>query len=444
MIPARKEKRVETLAEKLDKTFIDAIDTAKEANNEKASSVWSVDEDNSDGVPIGKESDNQAGGLEGGRTLPPSLQKMKSLSDSLRASMDSYKPAGKKKGVVRGQRKVQARGEDVENVYVASAVGSFNAQDMPHSDLVALTESLCHRLDVAAGELDRLKNEGEKRQRSFMRREDYLKKEIDRLRGQLEESVRARTKSDDAGGGIGEMAELSRLRALHSGIQNSLGDLKDRASKLVEEHREDLVRHFRAKLSDLEGQLRAERAKAEEASTVGKGGVSHEFVEKAQKLGKELERYKEEAIRLDRSNDVLSREVEGLRTKCKSHEEDHEFLVRQMVALKRENSRLKSELERFSNPTSNEQTQSGSANSGRMFLSSQKMPSQGQEPGASSMQLLAQQQAHAAETARYKQVVSRLKRLLEMERSSLRNVRMAHLVSSTVVQEIVTHSDDPF
>mmetsp|Transcript_8436 Transcript_8436/g.22534 ORF Transcript_8436/g.22534 Transcript_8436/m.22534 type:complete len:126 (-) Transcript_8436:1485-1862(-) len=52
------------------------------------------------------------------------------------------------------------------------------------------------------------------------------------------------------------------------------------------------------------------------------------------------------------------------------------------------------------------------------------------------MQLLAQQQAHAAETARYKQVVSRLKRLLEMERSSLRNVRMAHLAEATEKSEL--------
>lgn len=355
----KKERKAESLVEKLERTLSELAEPGRSPVQEKTSSTWSGDGEASDPenardtevnhVP----SVNFAGDLS--RSLPPSFQKMKTLSESLRASIDGGKAGIKKSRTPTrniGRSKVSGKSDENGEAHYASSLGSMNPSEMPHrytrrttnmylfdqsySDLVTLTESLCHRLDIGAAELDRIKSESEKRQRSFMRREDALKQEIARLKAQLEDAVRSRSKGDDSGSiDAGEMAELSRLRALHNGIQSSLGELKDRASKLVEEHRDDLVRHFRAKLSDLESQLRTERARADEAAASGNGSISSEWLEKTTFLSKELERYKEEAIRLDRANDTLSREVETLRMKCKSQEEDHDFLVRQMVALKR-------------------------------------------------------------------------------------------------------------
>lgn len=52
-------------------------------------------------------------------------------------------------------------------------------------------------------------------------------------------------------------------------------------------------------------------------------------------------------MRLDRINDVLNQKLEKYKHECKIQEDDREFLVRQLVAIKKENSRLRREIEKI-------------------------------------------------------------------------------------------------
>ena len=54
-----------------------------------------------------------------------------------------------------------------------------------------------------------------------------------------------------------------------------------------------------------------------------------------------------QAMRLDRINDVLNQKLEKYKHECKMQEEDREFLVRQLVAIKKENARLRREIEKI-------------------------------------------------------------------------------------------------
>ena len=52
-------------------------------------------------------------------------------------------------------------------------------------------------------------------------------------------------------------------------------------------------------------------------------------------------------MRLDRINDVLNQKLEKYKHECKIQEDDREFLVRQLVAIKKENSRLRREIDKI-------------------------------------------------------------------------------------------------
>ncbi len=97
-------------------------------------------------------------------------------------------------------------------------------------------------------------------------------------------------------------------------------------------------------------------------------------MEKSGQLVQELEKYRDEALRLDRLNEQvravhmtllsseplskhysmsncliapqLSNENQRLKTHAKCQEDDREFLVRQIVALKKENARLHKDVEK--------------------------------------------------------------------------------------------------
>lgn len=102
-----------------------------------------------------------------------------------------------------------------------------------------------------------------------------------------------------------------------------------------------MLRQFRVRLFDVEDRLKKEHTKRDDGT-----GMSKDWLEKAQRLSKDLDRYREEAVRLDRQNEILLRENNRLKSAAKTHDDDRDFLLRQIVGLKKENARLKKELEK--------------------------------------------------------------------------------------------------
>jgi hypothetical protein len=126
----------------------------------------------------------------------------------------------------------------------------------------------------------------------------------------------------------------------------------------------------------------------------------------------------------------LSNENQRLKTHAKCQEDDREFLVRQIVALKKENSRLHKDLEKvaLSSLKSTLNTSpgpvaavavSGSADAGESIAKCLFAPLPIQNTAPSRLKV--------AFFFRYKDVVRRLRRLLDAERKNLREVRSEHL-----------------
>ena len=246
------------------------------------------------------------------------------------------------------------------------------------------------------------------------------------------------------------------LRTQHQKVIDRLNQQKLREQNSLQEQEKDLLRAFRARLWDVQFELETERSKKDDGAL--------EWIEKTKTLGKELDWSRDEALRLDRMNQYLSKENAKLKTQLRSQEDDREFIVRQMLALKKENARIKTEMQESAAElngglSSSSVGASGSAGApgvaraasagvrGTAPGSAAKGLSRPMTAGAAAFRALEDadgagstggdslaatervkelmlQQAESEE--RYREVVARLKRLLDVERRNLRAVRAAH------------------
>lgn len=116
----------------------------------------------------------------------------------------------------------------------------------------------------------------------------------------------------------------------------NIEQVQDQTARILQEQERDLLRAFRARLFDVQTELEKANARAMSGA--------QEWVDRCKRLEKELEWARETADRLDRHNTALSRENGQLRTQFKSQEDDREYLVRQLVAAKKDNARLRQDL----------------------------------------------------------------------------------------------------
>lgn len=128
----------------------------------------------------------------------------------------------------------------------------------------------------------------------------------------------------------------TKLRQIHGTIMKNIEQVQDQTARILQEQERDLLRAFRARLFDVQTELEKANARA----TSG----AQEWVDKCKRLEKELEWARETADRLDRHNSALTRENGQLRTQFKTQEDDREYLVRQLVAAKKDNARLRQDL----------------------------------------------------------------------------------------------------
>ncbi|DAZ99369.1 TPA: hypothetical protein N0F65_005271 [Lagenidium giganteum] len=278
-----------------------------------------------------------------------------------------------------------------------------------------------------------LEQELTRRQESYVRRERQYKVRISELESQLTESRAKKTKESSVD------ASLDGLRQMHRSIMESVEQVQERTSKILQEQEKDLLRAFRARLYSVQEELESEKNKTDDGASA--------WIEKSKQLETEVEWTKELADRLDRLNQSLTRENQRLKTQFTTQENDREFLVKQLVAVKKDNVRLRNEydaLKRQADALKDEVDHSqrqpaqvppgtpGTALSAstsalpKMFFGNSSLP---HTPGPG------QQRPNTATGAgmgasdadnRYKEIIKRLKRLLETERKNLQQVRGAY------------------
>ena len=299
-------------------------------------------------------------------------------------------------------------------------------------------EVMRHRYEDVMKENESLKAEQRRRMESYMRRETSYQTEIDDMKAMIERQAKERPPEDE---------RLKELRGQHRQVIEVVGALKTREKASLHEQEQDLLRAFRARLWDVQFELESERSKKDDGAL--------EWIEKTKTLGKELDWSRDEALRLDRTNQFLSKDNERLKTQLRAQEGDREFMVRQMLNLKKENARLKMQVA-YDDSVEHAISDSGGTSSGSRASSAslhrgasgsgaerpktanstppaRHNASRGRMGDDSSTKSLAHseqikglmlQQAESEE--RHRETVARLKRQLETERRNLRAVRAAH------------------
>lgn len=214
---------------------------------------------------------------------------------------------------------------------------------------------------------------------------------------------------------------MGRLRNMQANILGNVEHVQKQTARILQEQERDLLRAFRARLYDVQTELERERARAEDGAAV--------WIEKNRQLSKELEWAKDMADRLDRHNAALVKENTRLKLQFKTQEDDREYLIRQLVATKKDAARLRVELSAAQADLVDVQDELHTRERELMAATASLSGSAfGPAPvrAGTAAAGAASADAVTAEVQQYKEVLARLKQVLESERRSLKQVRSAY------------------
>ena len=270
-------------------------------------------------------------------------------------------------------------------------------------DLQALVGNMHDKYATVCEEHDLLQADASKEQQAYVRREVQYKSQIKRMTELLEKAAVARG---------GEDVGMPKLRQIHGKIMERLEEMRLTARNTIHEQEQELLRLFRARLFQAEDKHKKAQSK-KGAETVG--GVPRGWLEKATRLERDLEHYKEESSRLDTENGALTRECKRLQAEHRSHQDDLAYLEKQITVLRKDNLRLKRELEDAAGTS----MQAFLSAAGRVSVAARPRvdgdAAESDAPGAS-------EEEEERMAARNREAMVRLRKQIDDERGALRDV----------------------
>lgn len=245
--------------------------------------------------------------------------------------------------------------------------------------------------------LSQLEKDLERRQESYITRERAYKMRID----ELEEELAAQRESKT--GWMKSDTKISKLKSMHTQILSNVELVQDRTARILQEQERDLLRAFRARLFDVQTELEKEKGKKDDGAAA--------WIERSRKLEAEVEWAKEVADRLERVNQTLLQENNRLKSQFASQEEDRNFLIKQLVAVKKDNARLRAEYSELE------------SESEHLKSEVKELKELGPSMGSPMMKAGPGPAGGKDNEERYKDINVRLRRLLAEERKSSKEAR---------------------
>lgn len=248
-----------------------------------------------------------------------------------------------------------------------------------------------------------LEKDLERRQESYVSRERAYKTRIDELEEELLSQRQNKT------GWMKADSKMSNLKNMQNSIIKNVDLVQDRTARILQEQERDLVRAFRARLFDVQTELEKEKSKKED----GAGA----WIERCRQLEAEVEWAKEVADRLERVNQTLLQENSRLKSQFDSQEEDRNFLIKQLVSVKKDNARLRAEyaaVDKENSALATAVAEGGTRKRNESPDAHVAQPAHAQTKASTS--------GEGGED-RYREVNTRMRRLLADERKSLQQVR---------------------
>lgn len=236
----------------------------------------------------------------------------------------------------------------------------------------------------------------ERRQESYITRERAYRTRIDELEDELQHQRQEKT------GWMTSDSKMTKLKNIQTQIISNVGLVQDRTAKILQEQERDLLRAFRARLFDVQTELEKEKSKKDDGSGA--------WIEKSRQLEAEVEWAKEVADRLERVNQTLLNENNRLKSQFSSQEEDRNFLIKQLVAVKKDNTKLRAEYAAMEAEVN-------------VYKNQIKKQESDEHEGGAAYHKAKDPLSIKESEERYKDVNIRLRRLLVEERKALQQVR---------------------
>lgn len=311
---------------------------------------------------------------------------------------------------IKAHRKKQEKAKRRQGAQDANAHAQLGHMT-EHTDLQQHVDSMRDKYQSLCDEHEKMIAEGKKAQQAYIRREVQYKSQITRMKELLGKAVLSRG-GDDIG--------MPKIREVHGEIMKKLEAMQESTKGVIESHEKEMLQVFRSRLFEVEDKVKKSSAK-KSADVVG--GVPRVWIEKANRLARELDHYKEESIRLDGENERLTKESNRLQAEHKSHLDDLAYLENQMTALKKDNLRLKKDLEEAATVSM------------RTFLSSsahslahpEEPPPPDSRPTTAMSAAPDSEAEREGQTVRLMEAIQRLRKLIDEERARLREVRTGHV-----------------
>ncbi len=258
---------------------------------------------------------------------------------------------------------------------------------------------------------------------NHVRREARMQQEIAELKVQVQEATAGRLVPDT----------MAQIYDTHAQIQAKLKEGEGRTQELLKQQKEEMARQFHLKLAevvDAKSKSNEQEHSAEEWAARFRQAQDH------------LKRTETNLIDSDRRNKLLETENKRLRSQYRSQENDREFLVRQLVAVKRDNVRLREELQKSNARGGGERPGSASGLPSRPGTAD-SYRSTGTHTSHASYSSHASQAARPVSAGtsdtKLRETTTRLKKLLDRERAQLRQVRAAYATDQQNRTELGKH-----
>ena len=282
------------------------------------------------------------------------------------------------------------------------------------------TESLVSGLKKRVGTLE---SDLKRRQEAYLKREKNDADRIAELSKQLERATAERKSW------MKEDKRVSLIKNMHSKIMKNIDHVQGTTARILQEQERDLLRAFRARLFDVQAELEKERSNKDDGSAA--------LIEKNRQYEKDLDWAKEMADRLERVNQSLGKENARLKSQFKTQQDDREFLIKELVTVRKDNERLRQECTRLRDSMQEKDEalqlaeKRGRAMPGGMSDSTPVLPpangraSRGVS-GGKARPASAMNASTGADKAKYKNIIQRMKVLLERERRNLQRARKSY------------------
>eukprot|EP01029_Cantina_marsupialis_P000053 TRINITY_DN1004_c0_g1_i1.p1 TRINITY_DN1004_c0_g1~~TRINITY_DN1004_c0_g1_i1.p1 ORF type:complete len:282 (-),score=75.98 TRINITY_DN1004_c0_g1_i1:445-1290(-) len=229
---------------------------------------------------------------------------------------------------------------------------------------------------------------------------------------------------------------LQRVKGLHSQLRDVVGSLNSKVASVLQKQEQDFLAAYRAHMYNVQKELQTLRAKVDEAELEMKKN------DKIRKLESERDWYRKEALRLDGFTTTIQKELQFMKEKLESIEDDRSWLEKQLKTSKKQNKLLKAELEIRLSKIGNEDeietvaTESvhrnpSVGNLGRLPSFRRQSMNNNNNNGVFEDEDVVPTEKLKEMEARYSNTIRGLKRLLATERKSVRQLRATVVGNAT-------------